>query len=244
MSDSEKLQHRSSGSKQTRKRHHSEESSEQPGEISIVDKVVDVFALLSALNTALEFFKLESPESPKIDKLLSEAVALRRVSPNSEEFIMTQVMTADNRQFISVINEKLKSLLEVGEMSSNRCIAVATAIEKIERLKQDMPAIISVFPVNTADQNIVECNTFNQNVVEYEFDESDKNLADDEKNSRRSKFEFINDVSDSIVYSHLNDFSNLKLEEQVELIQFLAQMEEKDPTRVEALREFAASQSI
>ena len=221
--------------------------------------LITVFRLLSALETELGCL------SHKVLDLLSKAISLEKVKPNSSDEIL---MTSDNVVFLETVKEKLKGLLIVGVLPPPKLSAVKRCIQNIAKLIHlnpvreskplQMPTVDPQDPsemdekaklAKEISEALKACGKENCSPEELEvlveiYLENEQEESAEQSNNEEMTAKVTpshNDMAsltDEDLKVLLTNFVDLKNDEQDLMINFLSEMENTDHARVESLRKY------
>jgi hypothetical protein len=209
---------------------------------------VSVCRLLSALEVELGSL------APKILELLSQSLALERISPNSSD---TELMTSENLLLLETVKEKMKGLLIANLVPLPKVAAIKTSVQNIAKLIHQTPVKVvpeKLLETTKEDSEKVElagriakvlkahgkedCTPEELEVLveiflEHEDSDTDEGSPQPEKVS--TNFEILSYDELEIL---VRNFSDLDTDEQNQLIKFLSELEKTDPEKVNSLRRF------
>lgn len=240
---------------------------------------ISVCRLLSALESDVGSL------APKILDLLTKSLQIEKLEPNKSDEVM---MTHENSVLLETVAEKLKGILVLGMLTSQKENAINLAIQKIEKLIQQTPMSK---PMMIDIENISKSSfsgssrtsqmrkrwtellkVSGRNVTELELDvlveilEEELQKVHDRKkisqiqlnlspirDTRSRSVESSNftsqnddkdkpfskefeDLSDEDLRLLLSNFSELEIEEQNHMVNFLSYLEKTDPERVRNLK--------
>lgn len=215
--------------------------------------LISVCRLLSALESELGLL------APMVIDLLGKSVALEKVKPNSADALLH---VSDYCNLLDTAKEKLKGILSANIIAPNRISVVKRAIQNIAQLMHEISAkktkatpeksfeasannssdprfeakmqIATAMAANLKLQGRSDVSSHELEILVEEFINSN-NEENLEKEKVKNDIEFLNDED---LKTLLRNFSDLSEEEQKHLIDYLAQIEKKEPKRVEMLKKY------
>lgn len=198
--------------------------------------MVTVLRLLSALETELGCL------SSNILDLLSKALALEKQKPNSSDELL---MTTENSVFLETVKEKMKGLLLVNLLPPQKIAAVKKCIQNIAKLIHQTPINDPKPEKNEENEELAkeiaealkaqgkeDCTSQELEVLVEMF------LKPSEIEPVKESYTNFDDLDDNDLKILLANFHDLDKDEQDHVIKFLSVLEQRDPERVNFLRQF------
>lgn len=216
--------------------------------------------------------------APKVLDLLTKSLQIEKLEPNKSDEVM---MTHENLVLLETVAEKLKGILALGMLTTQKENAIRLAIQNISRLIQQTPVSKPMVENKSNGSGMSRSahmrkrwtellKSSGRNVSELELDvlveiledelqkikdrkrmipksppremprsfsmeESNSNTNYPEENDKPFSKEF-EDLSDEDLRLLLSNFSELEIEEQNHMVNFLSYLEKTDPERVKSLK--------
>lgn len=217
---------------------------------------VNVCRLLSALESELGCL------SQKVLELLSKALAIEKLKPNSCDQVL---MTNETAVFLETVKEKMKGLLMVEVFPPNKEYAVKKCIQNIARLIHQTPireeeTAVETLEISREDEEKMKLagkitdmlralgkEDYTANELEVlvetflEHSNESKNepkVEAKESNTKADQKSNLDSLSDSDLKILLSNFSDLEKDEQDQLIGYLSVIEKTNPSKVDELRNY------
>lgn len=213
--------------------------------------LISVCRLLSALETELGSL------SNGVLHLLSKSIALEKLKANSSDEIL---MTPKNSIFLETVKEKMKGLLMLDLLPAIKTAAVKKCIQNIAKLIHQTSVRKEEKEISHQDQlklkiaaKITEvlkthgkedCAAEELEVLVETFLEKDNVEVDPPVSlDPTSSYDKMKSLTDEDLEILLVNFTELKKEEQDQVIQFFSKLEVTEPLKVEKLRRFVKIKS-
>lgn len=206
---------------------------------------VTVCRLLSALESDLGSL------AANVIELLSKAIALEKAEANKSD----ELMTTENMLFLETVKEKMKGVLVVNVMPSQKVAAIKRCIQNIAKLIHTTPLInTSETRPSSEDeekkklaekiataliaQGKKDCTAEELDVLVDIFLINNDDTANKTVQKPETQTSNLEALTNQDFKTLLENFAELENDEQSHIIKYLTDLEEQDPQRLEELRNY------